>query len=364
MTGATMFSGIGAPECAAPWIDWKWHAEIEKFPAAVHSHHFPQSSNLGDVTAPDFIERAKLHGPIDVLVFGSPCQSFSVAGKRLGLGDPRGNLALIALRIIDQIRPKWFIFENVPGLLSSDEGRDFGAFLGLVGDIRYHGSWAVLDAQWFGVAQRRRRLFFVGNSGDWRYPAALFSECHRLSGDNPPSRETREEVAGTISSRASGGGGGPGAGTHEACAPVAMCLNAKGGAGRLDGESETLIAGTLAASGAGTAMPAGQGNELDFLVTHSLRGEGFDASEDGTGRGTPLVPIAFNLRGREGGSLPEITDVASLRAASGGSSRSYVANTLKSNNGGGGFGSDPSETFIPEIGGQGLAMAVRRLTPL
>jgi DNA (cytosine-5)-methyltransferase 1 len=114
--------------------------------------------NLGDVTEID----ADAVEPVDLIVFGSPCQSFSVAGKRLGLDDPRGNLALVALRLVGRIRPAWVVFENVPGLLSSDGGRDFGAFLGLLGECGYGFAYRILDAQHAGVPQRRRRVFVVG----------------------------------------------------------------------------------------------------------------------------------------------------------------------------------------------------------
>ena len=235
MTGATLFSGIHAPECAAPEIDWKFCAEIEDFPAAVGATHHPHIPNLGDVTAPDFIERAKetLHGStLDVLVFGSPCQGFSVAGKRLGLDDPRSNLALHALRIVRDLAPTWFTFENVPGLFSSWSGTpgdqagwqerpilsgnycrefiessDFADFLRWVQDIRYFGSWTVLDAQYFGVAQRRERVFFVGHSRDWRYPAAVLLEPESLCGYPPSRQEARQAVAGSLSARTKGGGG-------------------------------------------------------------------------------------------------------------------------------------------------------------
>lgn len=195
MRGATLFSGIGAPEISAPDIEWVWHAEIEPFPSAVLAHHHG-TPNLGDVTAHDFIERARRIGPIDILVAGSPCQSFSVAGKRLGLDDPRGNLALVTLRICQQLRPRWIVFENVPGLLSSGAGDDFAAFLDEMEKCGYSGAWRVLDAQYAGVAQRRRRVFVVGHfGGDWRPPAAVLFEPQGLCGDTPPSREAREEPA-------------------------------------------------------------------------------------------------------------------------------------------------------------------------
>lgn len=132
MKYGSMFSGIEAASVAWHPLGWEpaWFAEIEKFPRAVLKHHYPEVPNLGDV------EKVEWNAvePVDLIVFGSPCQSFSVAGKRLGLDDPRGNLALYALSVVARIRPRWFVFENVPGLLSSDGGRDFGAFLGAVGE--------------------------------------------------------------------------------------------------------------------------------------------------------------------------------------------------------------------------------------
>jgi len=222
MRGATLFSGIGAPEIAAPEIEWVWHAEIDAFPSAVMAHHHG-TPNLGDVSADDFIERAKQFGPIDILVAGSPCQSFSVAGKRLGLDDPRGNLALVTLRICQQLRPRWLVFENVPGLLTSGRGDDFAAFLDQMEECGYSGGWRVFDAQYAGVAQRRRRVFVVGHIGDdWRPPAAVLFEPASLCGDTPPSREAREETApysgggiddgrvvGTVTSKWAKGSGGP-----------------------------------------------------------------------------------------------------------------------------------------------------------
>ena len=208
MIAATMFSGIGAPEQAMPGWDWKWHAEIEKFPNAVMAHHHPNSINLGDVNEPDFVERAIAAGRPDVLVFGSPCQSFSVAGRRLGLDDPRGNLALVALGIVARIKPRWIVYENVPGLLSSSEGRDFGLFLRTVDELGYCGAWCVLDAQYAGVAQRRERVFFVGHAGDWRGPAAILLESESLCGNSPPRRSAGQRAAPTIEARSDAGGAG------------------------------------------------------------------------------------------------------------------------------------------------------------
>lgn len=285
-------------------------------------------------------------GAIDLLAGGTPCQSFSVAGNRAGLDDPRGNLTIEFARLAGRLRPLWLVWENVPGVLSINDGRTFGAFLGMLVELGYGIAYRVLDAQHFGVPQRRRRVFVVGHLGNWRAAAAVFLERSSLSGYPPPRRETRKDLAPTLSARAHGVGG-PGTdfdldgGLITSTEDISHCLNA-GGMGRQDFESETLIA-------------------------HSLSADGFDASEDGTGRGVPMVPIAiitahtqsngsgfsdgiahtlesggtqavaFNLRGREGGALPEMSDAASIRASTGGSSNSYVAFSAKD------YGSDSNE---------------------
>lgn len=144
--------------------------------------------NLGDMEAitDDDLERI---GPVDALVGGTPCVSFSVAGLRKGLDDPRGNLALVFLRLAERARARWVVWENVPGVLSSGGGRDFGAFLGGLAKLGYGFAYRVLDAQHFGLAQRRKRVFVVGRLGDWRGPAAVLLERSCLRGDSAPSRE-------------------------------------------------------------------------------------------------------------------------------------------------------------------------------
>jgi DNA (cytosine-5)-methyltransferase 1 len=136
----------------------------------------------------------KLNDSIGLLVGGTPCQSFSVAGLRKGLDDPRGNLALTYVGILDKFRPKWCVWENVPGVLSGNGGRDFGSFLGALVELGYGFSYRVLDAQYFGVPQRRRRVFVVGCLGDWESPAKVLFESSCLRRDPPPSREKREET--------------------------------------------------------------------------------------------------------------------------------------------------------------------------
>src|SRR5690606_38133166 len=129
----------------------------------------------------------------DLIVGGTPCQSFSVAGLRQGMAAPRGNLALVFLRLVDRYRPRWVLWENVPGVRSSGDGRDLGAFHGALGELGYGWAYRSLDAQYFGLAQRRERVFVVAHSGgDWRTPAAVLLERASLRGDPAPSREARQ----------------------------------------------------------------------------------------------------------------------------------------------------------------------------
>jgi DNA (cytosine-5)-methyltransferase 1 len=189
-------AGIEAATVA--WHDLGWQAaafsEIEPFPSAVLKHHYPDVSNVGDMTK--FKEWDI--GTINLLVGGTPCQSFSVAGLRKGLDDPRGNLMLTYLAIAAKHRPRWLVWENVPGVLSSNGGKDFATFLGALGELGYGFAYRVLDAQYFGVAQRRRRVFVVGCLGDWRSAAAVLFERESLSGNIAPSRKTKKDVAGPI----------------------------------------------------------------------------------------------------------------------------------------------------------------------
>jgi DNA (cytosine-5)-methyltransferase 1 len=185
-------SGIEAATMA--WHDLGWtpagFSEIEPFPSAVLAHHYPNVTNFGDMTK---YKEWNLNGSIDLLVGGTPCQSFSVAGLRKGMDDPRGNLALVYCGMLDHFRPNWFVWENVPGVLSSSGGRDFGSFLGAVAQLGYGFSYRVLDAQYCGVAQRRRRVFVVGHLGDWRPAAAVLFERHSLRRNPAPSAPQGKE---------------------------------------------------------------------------------------------------------------------------------------------------------------------------
>ena len=352
-------SGISAPTAAWKPLGWQalCYAEIEAAPRAVLAHHYPDVPLVGDFTQIKGTE----YGPVDLLVGGTPCQSFSIAGLRGGLADDRGNLALEYLRLADRARPRWLVWENVPGVLSSNGGRDFGTFLGALGQLGYGFAYRVLDAQFFGVPQRRRRVFVVGYLGDWRRAAAVLFERHSLSGNPPPRRQARQ-VAPTIPSRSSAGGG---LGTDFDCdgglvayggnnqagpIDIATALNSHGGPhggphGRLDFESETFIAPTLLAQGNRTGGDRPPGTTVDTIeclvpvaaIQERAISENPSAGPDGAGFRTDgqaytlearTVPqaVAFDLRGRDDGSQFEGPhDTANIRASSGGSSRSYVA---------------------------------------
>lgn len=201
----SLCSGIEAATVAWHPLGWEAvaYSEIERFPSEVLAHHYPNTPNLGDMTK--FKEWTNVSN-VDLLVGGTPCQSFSVAGLRKGLDDPRGNLMLTYLAIADKYRPRWLVWENVPGVLSSNSGQDFGTFLGGLGELGYGFAYRVLDAQYFGVAQRRRRVFVVGYLGDWRAAAAVLFERHSLQGHSAPSREKRQVVAGSVGAGADVGG--------------------------------------------------------------------------------------------------------------------------------------------------------------
>ena len=193
MRYGSVCSGIEAATQAWHPLGWTpaFFSDIEKFPCAVLQHHYPDVPLHGDFTSIKDDE----YGAIDLLVGGTPCQSFSVAGLRGGMDDDRGNLALEFIKLAQRKRPQWLVWENVPGVLSSNGGRDFGSFLGALAEIGYGFAYRVLDAQYFGVAQRRRRVFVVGYLGDWRRAAAVLFEREGLLGNPAPSRETGEKVA-------------------------------------------------------------------------------------------------------------------------------------------------------------------------
>lgn len=203
MRYGSVCSGMEAASIAWHPLGWTpaFFSEIEPFPCAILSTRFPHTPNHGSLT--EYKSWPVEPGAIDLLVGGTPCQSFSVAGLRKGLDDPRGNLALVFLGLADKLKPRWIVWENVPGLLSSGEpkGSDFGAFLGALVQLGYGFAYRVLDAQYFGVPQRRRRVFVVACLGDWRAPAEVLLESDCVRRD-PSSRRKKGQDA---SSSAEGG---------------------------------------------------------------------------------------------------------------------------------------------------------------
>ncbi len=237
LTYGSVCSGIEAATVAWHPLGWKpaWFSEIDKFPCAVLKHHYPNVPNLGDME--ELLEHPTLDSRIGLLVGGTPCQSFSIAGLRKGMDDPRGNLARVFCLLAKNLKPKWIVWENVPGVLSSNNGEDFGSFLGALGELGYGWTYRVLDAQNFGVPQRRRRVFVVGYLGDWRPAAAVLFEQESLCWSSGPCEEEGEDIASEVegSTGSSGfttssfGGYQDGTGTCRAAG------------GDLGGGSETLI---------------------------------------------------------------------------------------------------------------------------
>ena len=300
MKYGSVCSGIEAASKAWEPLGWKpaWFSEIEPFPSAVLAHHWPEVTNLGDMTKiADAVRAGDVEAP-DVLVGGTPCQAFSIAGLREGLSDDRGQLTLSYVELANAIDAKRrergepeaiIVWENVPGVLSSKDNA-FGCFLaGLAGEsceLQPAGgkwthagcvsgperviAWRVLDAQFFGVAQRRRRVFVVASARKGFDPAAVLFELDSVRRDSAPRRETQKAVA-ALTAR---GVGTCGADDNQAQAGhlIAECANGD--------------------------------------VSHTLKGEGFDGSEDGTGRGVPVV--AFG-----GGNTSGNIDVAACLTAKG-----------------------------------------------
>ena len=340
ITYGSVCSGIEAASVAWQGLGWKaaWFAEIEKFPAAVLAHRYPAVPNLGDMTKIAAGVRAGSIPAPAVMVGGTPCQAFSIAGLRKSLDDPRGQLTLAYVDLanaIDEKRasngepPAVHLWENVPGSLSTDDNA-FGYFLaGMAGEDeafepgprpeqgknspgwRWKKSdgkhvakwpksgcvigrqrkiaWRLLDAQYFGVAQRRRRIFVVSSARNDVDPAEILLEFDGVRRDSPPRRETGQAVA-PLTANGSGVGGPDfahaaaghlisafGGGNCSGSLNVAACLTAKGQ--RNDFDVETF------------AVQSATGE-----VSHTLTAEGHDASEDGTGRGTPTVAYGFQTR--------------------------------------------------------------------
>lgn len=287
-------SGIEAWSCAVEGMDGyavSALSEIEPFPCAVLAERYPFVPNLGDMTK---INGWAMRGQIDLLVGGTPCQGFSVAGLRGGLNDPRSGLAGHYVRLAAELRVPWLLWENVPGALSTSGGADFRAFVSALDKLGYGLAWAVLDAQWFGVPQRRKRLFLVGCLGDWRGPGAVLFEPGRVCG-NPPARRSKREgnaprpegragagVCPTMTSSGAGFARVDGRAEHD-CGTLVLqpnevspAVTASGAAFSRTGQNGTEVdalvvqpnevSATLCASGAGTDRPSAQASQEGFCV--------------------------------------------------------------------------------------------------
>lgn len=248
-------SGIEAATVAWQPLGWKavGFSEIEPFPCRVLPHHYPETPNFGDLTKHETWNIEP--GTVDVLIGGTPCQSFSVAGLRKGMADPRGNLALVYLALVDRIRPRWVVWENVPGVLSSSGGRDFGAFLGALVELGYGFAYRVLDAQYWGVAQRRRRVFVVGCLGGWQRAASVLFERESCTRNTPARGKEGEGIAADVGNGIKACGTGTARiGDITGQGNTTVCFE-PGAASRLGGSCWNEIAPTLRRS-PGDNLPA------------------------------------------------------------------------------------------------------------
>jgi DNA (cytosine-5)-methyltransferase 1 len=374
-------SGIEAATVAWHHMEWQPVAfsDIEPFPSAVLAHHYPHVPNLGDMTK---FEEWNLES-VDLLVGGTPCQSFSVAGLRKGLADPRGNLMLTFLAIAQCHRPRWIVWENVPGVLSSNRGRDFGTFLGALGELGYGFAYRVLDAQWFGVAQRRRRVFVVGYLGDWQRPAKVLFESESVRRDTAPSREARKRTASSVEGGALSGGipdvaetliatdhKGPGHNRdHNFVAqPIGF------GAQMSEPQTDVDLMQTLNAKNPmAVAFAQNQLGEVRVgEVTNTL-----NTNSNASGRNTPMVaqPVAFTRC--DNGQDAQVDVTPTMRCGSNYSAHLAVAQPILSFKAGQSEAAGATfitEEFAPTLQAQNngstatpavlAAMQVRRLTPV
>lgn len=345
LTFISMFSGIEAASVAFGPLGWKAtaFAEIEKFPAAVLAHHYPETPNVGDMTKHDWSQYA---GQVDIVCGGPPCQAFSVAGLRNSMQDARGNLSLSYMRALHAIKPRNAIVENVPGWLNTPDNA-FGCFLaglvgadaplesglqrgrwtdaGMVDGPLGRAAWRIQDAQFHGLAQRRRRVLVVADFGNGADPAAVLFERYGMQGNTPPSREKGKDVAGTISARTKGGGGlgtdfdldgGLVEAKHQWPAEVFPTLDTYYGdkMGLEDQHVFNQKGGKFVPAIAfGWQNSAHQGDGVSSEIVSTL-----DKSK------TPAVTVA--IRGREGGATAELGgEVATaLRASQGGGDKAHV----------------------------------------
>jgi len=351
-----LFSGIGGFALAAERAGFVTvaHAEIEPFPCRVLARHWPDVPNLGNVEAIDGRSIVERFGPIDLVTFGSPCQDLSVAGKRSGLAGARSGLFYEAIRIIRNVRPAFAVFENVPGLFSSNRGCDFGAVLDSLADIgAVDIAWRVLDAQFFGVPQRRRRIFVVADFRGERAAQILF-ESEGVSRHSSPRQQTGQDVASCLRSGAVGGRShGKVNGTDQMPMVVANSLNGNSGRRQVEETYVPDISSPLTEGYAKSAFNDGKRGVVPNVVagfrsssTNPLRANQIEAvcvSENQraevrltetcrpltSGGGKPgqgYAAVAISLRGREGGATAELggEQSPSMRASQGGGDKPHA----------------------------------------
>ncbi len=317
LTAVSLFAGIGGFDlaCQQAGVDVRAAVEIDPGCRGVLARHFPETTLFEDVTevTGDQLRATGFDPRNGVVCAGWPCQGNSVAGRRGGLADPRTGLWRHVVRLLAETRPRWFLGENVHGLLSIHAGRDFATVVRDLDELGYGLAWRVLDAQWFGVPQRRRRVFLAGCLGDPAGPVQVLLEPESGGGHPAQGRQAPPRVAGTLGSRAGGsrttdldghgayitstlqGGGQRGhridaeaaAGGHLITADIAATLRTHPRPDSADPGAVTVAHTIKAREAKGPDSDATSG----FIVTHALTAEGADASEDGTGRGTPLVPV-------------------------------------------------------------------------
>ena len=297
MRFGSVCSGIEAASVAWESLGWKpaWFSEIAPWPSKFLSQRYPSVPNYGSLVG----LAGRLAGDArsaDVIVGGTPCQAFSVAGLRGGLSDERGNLTLEFARLAAALRPRWLVWENVPGVLS-DDSNAFGCLLGALSEFGYGLAWRVLDAQFFGVAQRRERVFLVGHLGAAAAAGAVLFEPEGVRRHPPTRGETREDVAGALGIGA--GGRRRDLDGHGAYIPeIAKCLTTSNE--RRDAETETFITASFDETQVTSATNRSSCDPSTAALTAKGRPPAIafnaDASEDGTGRGTPIVTTQTRVR--------------------------------------------------------------------
>lgn len=308
----SLFSGVGGFDMGleAAGMTPAWQVEIEPRAASVLRYRWLNVDLHADVRD---VGRSNL-APVDVICGGFPCQDLSVAGKRRGLAGERSGLFYEFMRVVDALAPAWVLIENVPGLLSSNGGRDMGAVLGTLARLGYGWTYRCLDTQYFGPPQRRLRVFIVGRAGGFCPPEVLL-EPEGLPWNPPPSREAREGIAPLLEVGArSKSGGRHGSGIGEAGDPM-FTLQAKHqhGVTPFDTTQITSKANYSRPQPGDPCHPLAAGAHAP-AIAHTLRSEGADASEDGTGRGTPLVAqtitaLMYQSGGATAGANPGVRNV-------------------------------------------------------